>query len=183
MFQPIAIPQPETSYILYNCPSEDSLSISVPAKNLSSAFSDSTIQCTNNYKNNGDIAIYSLITRLSTLTAEDFLPSNDTTWYLDEIAKTKYSPWYNSLLSKIKSAPFVVQYAFLSFLSDQSYNEVNPYEEQLTFSVLKSNDVILQERALNVLLSWGNFSNKQALVGIKIKNKFLNKIFMDFINA
>lgn len=69
----------------------------------------------------------------------------------------------------------------LQLLSQMDFDEVLPHEEEFTLRMLESDEVALQEQALNALLLWNKTTQFERVKKVKLQNRYLQKDLDDFI--
>ena len=124
-----------------------------------------------------------IFAKLNLMTVDDLDTDSANNWYFDIFDEAKDSPIYNLLLIALINQPILMQEAFLKYLSFQDYDSTDDCESNFLLGVLNKNNVTLQEDALNVLLEWGTFPDKEALENITIDNKILMHRLARFING
>lgn len=120
--------------------------------------------------------------KLNLISADDLDSDSPDNWYFDIFDEEKYTETYANFVAELAKQPILIKKAFLKYLSFQDYEDTDNCEIDFLINILNENNIALQESALNVLLEWDNFPDKEILKTISIKNNILMQELARFIN-
>lgn len=69
----------------------------------------------------------------------------------------------------------------LQLLSQMDFEKVLPHEEEFVLKMLESDNLELQEEALNAIELWENTTQFERVKKVRIKNRYLQEDLDDFI--